>query len=301
MVVVVATILILVTLIVPAATSLWRDRRVAEAQNTISGLLMTTRARAMQSGGAETGLFFYVDEQGVQRIASIAQDAAKASNPATAANWANVFRIAPDRDYALPAPMRAVPRFVVDDPAQDATGLRTFDDDELANNDVINPVNTEDPFQRHRNFFSLVYGGNGQLLFLRDVLISDKNDDAGAQPPTSGSQVGDVTELVVADETKVNTYHVVDAAGVATKRDLKNLNDGPTPPDDFFVVDPDKVAINFPSVDGLLVYDESLFSSAGSAEQKRQYLLDAAQPFYIHRLTGAVIRGPVGENVAVGP
>jgi hypothetical protein len=50
-----------------------------------------------------------------------------------------------------------------------------------------------------------------------------------------------------------------------------------------------------------LVYDESLFAAAGTSEQKRQYLLDAAQPFYVHRLTGAVVRGPVGEEVAKTP
>ena len=56
-----------------------------------------------------------------------------------------------------------------------------------------------------------------------------------------------------------------------------------------------EVAINFPSVDGLLVYDNSVFRSLDLAEDKRDYLLESAQPFYVNRYTGAIIRGPRGE------
>ena len=51
-----------------------------------------------------------------------------------------------------------------------------------------------------------------------------------------------------------------------------------------------------------MVYDDSLYRDFGSgleaAADKRAFLLDTAQPFYVNRFTGAVIRGPIGESVA---
>ena len=64
----------------------------------------------------------------------------------------------------------------------------------------------------------------------------------------------------------------------------------------FLVVDEQgDVAVNFPSVDGLLVYDDSSFNNLESEEAKRDFLLRTGRPFYISRMTGAVIRGPRGE------
>jgi hypothetical protein len=67
------------------------------------------------------------------------------------------------------------------------------------------------------------------------------------------------------------------------------------------IADSDGTALNFPSVDGLLVYDESLFAGAGDAKDKRKFLIESGLPFYVHRFTGVVIRGPVGETVASVP
>ena len=60
------------------------------------------------------------------------------------------------------------------------------------------------------------------------------------------------------------------------------------------------VAISFPSVDGLLVYDDSLFNEFDVDRDKRDFLLRTSQPMYVNRLTGSVVRGPVGE-IALGP
>ena len=60
------------------------------------------------------------------------------------------------------------------------------------------------------------------------------------------------------------------------------------------------VAINFPSVDGLLVYDDSLFNEFDVDKDKRDFLFRTSQPIYVNRLTGSVVRGPVGE-IALGP
>ena len=319
MVIVVAVILLIVGIVLPAASTLWRERRVAEAQDTISGLLMTTRARAMQDNFGDSGLFFYVDEAGVQRIVSIEQDAEMAASPDTREAWADVFKIrgtasprkettsveTPDRGYTLPAPMRVVPRYAVCDNENGKSTCHPeklapdgpydlFSEVELANNDFNTLAG--DQAQRHRNFFTMIYSSSGQLRVRRDVLIRDLDADADKNPG------GDITGLQVADE--INNYYRRDPTLGPTKpvNLAAGLSQNERESIDV-VVDPKDptIALNFPSVDGLLVYDESLFSNAGTAEQKRQFLLDAAQPFYVHRLTGAVIRGPVGETVAKAP
>ena len=55
-------------------------------------------------------------------------------------------------------------------------------------------------------------------------------------------------------------------------------------------------AINFRSVDGLLVYDDSLFAELATPDEKRDLIIKTAQPLYISRLSGAVVLGPAGEN-----
>jgi len=300
MVIVVAVVLLLLGIVLPAASTLWKERRIAEAQNTISGMLMTARAKAMENDFGDSGLFFYLDDAGVQRIASITQDASKAANPQTRIPWANVFNILPERTYTMPVPMRAVPRYAVEDSTTNpnASEHERFSDDgvELANNDFSTLPSGADQAQRHRNFFTMIYSGDGQLRVRRDVLIRDRDIDFEENPG------GDITALEVADD--VTKYYLQDSS--ATPTAPIDFAEGQPPAIPEFidvVVDPEdkKTALNFPSVDGLLVYDESLFAAAGTPEQKRQYLLDAAQPFYVHRLTGTVIRGPVGEALAKTP
>lgn len=304
MVIVVAVVLLILGIVLPAASTLWKQRRIAEAQDTISGLLMTTRAKAMENDFGDSGLFFYLDEAGVQRIASITQDASMAANPQAREAWANVFNIVPERTYALPVPMRVVPRYAVceekdgrstcDENRTDAPqSYELFSPEELEYNDFNTTPNppVRDYAQRHRNFFSMIFSSGGQLRVRRDVLIHDEDKDA-VDNPTGG---GDVTGLAVGGAgtppAPVSKYY--DQANVAQKIDPKGDLQI-----DFLVTDAGNrdVALNFPSVDGLLVYDESLFAAAGTPQNKRQFLLDAALPFYVHRLTGAVIRGPVAKG-----
>ena len=89
MMVVVAVILIILGIALPAASSLWEERKAAETVNTIQGLLMTSRARAMQADAVETGFLAYVDSQGTQHLVSIEQRRDKLSDP----NWSDVFVI----------------------------------------------------------------------------------------------------------------------------------------------------------------------------------------------------------------
>ncbi len=316
MVIVVAVILLILGIVLPAASTLWKQRRVSEAQNTISGMLMNARAKAMENDYGDSGLFFYLDDAGVQRIASITQDLSKAADqqtrdfwvrtfsdadPQTRNNWANVFNVVPERTYALPVPMRVVPRYAVEDETTNsgAAAYQLFSEAELANPDFNTPAGEQ--AQRHRNFFTMIYSSEGQLRVRRDVLIRDPNAEAAEG---NSEQYGDITNLIVHDD--IDKYYAQDPSATPTRP--IDLSNGLSPESRELidvVVDPQgtggKTALNFPSVDGLLVYDESLFAAAGSPEQKRQFLLDAAQPFYVHRLTGAVVRGPVGETVANAP
>ena len=299
MVIVVAVVLLILGIVLPAASTLWKQRRVSEAQNTVSGMLMTARSGAVENDFGDSGLFFYLDNAGVQRIASITQDASKAADPDTREAWANVFNVTTERTYALPVPMRVLPRYAVEDQTTNpnAMAYELFSEDELSNPNFNTPAG--DQAQRHRNFFTMIYSSDGQLRVRRDVLIRDPNADVD-EP--KAKQLGDITGLEVADD-EIERYYLQD-----NLTDPINLARGLKDADKKLidvVVDPQgkgrRTALNFPSVDGLLVYDESLFAAAGNAEEKRKYLIDYSQPFYVHRLTGAVVRGPVGEAVANGP
>jgi hypothetical protein len=311
MIVVISIILIILGLVLPAANTLWQERKSAEAENTIQGLFMTARAKALEAGAVETGLFFFVDKEGVQRIVTIArlkpltlQDASgqPCSNPTpNPFAYDRVFRITEERDYVLPAPIRAVPRYVVEDhKAHPNDPWNAFSPDELCRQDFNASVannSDQDQAQRHRNYFAVVFDTDGQLLVGRDVLIYDKDED--------GNNFGDRTHLSVGpgpcpDVATTVNYHA--RAGAAQPIDPTGADEAVP----FLIEDDKSIAINFPSVDGLLVYDDSLFTALPGQtpeelEAKRDFLLRTGQPFYISRWTGVVVRGPRGENVVPEP
>jgi len=324
MVVVVSIILILVTLVLPGLNSLWKQRKLADAENSVTGMLMTARAKALQSG-SESGVFFYVDDRSVQRVVSVVQDpssfyvypgsdgvvVATAPDPSRTTSshrpdaWEqvviqNVFVVTPERGFEMPIPMRAVPRYVINAPATgggDTT--QTFTDDELANNSIVTIAQGGDGITRDRNFFTVIFSPNGELVVGRDVLIAEADADKNT--------LGDITGLQLGDPDTVKQYYAqsttVPTAPLnppVSSNPYASSGPGGNPSNvtvQSLVVDASNVALNFPSVDGLLVYDESLFNGAGNAAAKRKYLMDNGQPFYIQRLTGAVVRGPLGKNV----
>jgi|CXWL01.1.fsa_nt_gi type II secretory pathway pseudopilin PulG len=313
MTVVIAIIILLAGLVVPAATQMWRDRKIADAQNLITGMLMTARALAIQSGGAETGLFFFVDDQGVQRVVPITQNP-NDPNQTVLPNhewqsdprWYNVFTVARDRSFTLPGPMRAVPIYAVcgendkegicKDPLESAPTPRKpfqrFSEDELKNNDFANVVigSTTQVAQAHRNFFTIVFSPDGELRVSRPVYIRDVDEDKEANSnkgAASGLRVG-----VAPDNPGVAKFYSYDESNSAGQFQ-------PAIPS--LVTDNTGTAIVFPPVDGLLVYDDSLFNEAGDAAKMRKYLLESALPFYFNRITGAVVRGPTGEAPIATP
>ena len=320
MVVVLAIIILLTGLVVPAATQMWRDRKIADAQNMITGMLMTARARAIQSGGAETGLFFFVDESGVQRVAPITQDP---NDPAQTDQtkiikgwqsdnrWYNVFTVNRDRSFTLPAPMRVVPLYAIcadDDTVGICAGRATFQkfsDTELRQNDFANvSIGTDaDSAQAHRNFFTLIFRPNGEMIVGRDVLIRDVDDEAEAEDEDDGTGV--VAGLKVKGAPTAATPTVTQYYPYGTSSNAVGFSGagGASVFPTWLVVDGSNAAMNFPSVDGLLVYDDSLFNEAGDGDSKakRNYLKNYGLPFYVNRITGAVVRGPTGEAPPTTP
>jgi type II secretory pathway pseudopilin PulG len=311
MLLVMTIVVIMLTLVLPAAQDMWEQRKVSDAQNTIRGLLMTGRARALRPGGEESGLLFYVDNRGTQRVVSIEQDATGNSDCKAAciennegdvcrnscdAAWENVFRVTEDRQHRLPSPMRAVPRYVIESKGDNT---EIFSAEELANN-IFDPATSDgiefDQAQRHRNYFTMIYSSDGRLLVRRDVLIRD--DDLNST--NNDDRFGDLTGMTVGYDYAGNAADVLlfysqdDNNPISIdSSDLPTSNLKAVP---FLVIDvDDDVAVNFPSVDGLLVYDDALFNNLESDLDKRAFLLETAQPFYVSRMSGAVIRGPVGE------
>lgn len=295
LVVVMAIVLVLAGLVLPGVSSMWEERKISSSRTIIQGMLQTARARAMRAGAVESGLFFYLDSGGVQRVASIEQDETHSGEIA----WENVFRITRDRLYSLPAPMRAVPRYVVD--SNPAVKHLVFDEDELAREyrDFETLGAKTDNAQRHRNFFTMVFSSEGQLRVRRDVLILDMDNDGGSENPPRG----DISGLKVGYDWSAPPGVAIVASFFEQDNTIVPTKATPPLPGavmlPFLIFDElvGNVAINFPSVDGLLVYDDSVFRSIDLAADKYQYLLDSALPFYVNRYTGAIVRGPLGENV----
>ncbi len=314
MIVVVAIVLILVAVGTPAVQSMWANQRRIDTLNIIQGMLTTTRAKAIQGGDGELGLFFFLDANNVQRIASIRRATAShlrtalednlyplpvgLTNPTNLSVYelalGNVFEVTPDRIYTIPRPTRIAPRYVVEDtlnqPAAQTWDL--FTPAELANDVFGTLASGTDNNQRHRNFFTIIFTATGEVRPGRSVLILDM-DTLQEDPPK-----GDITGLPVGFDTaasapNVNRYFIKNDTASSLLIDPSNGWSIP-----FLVNDQTQTttAINFPSVDGLLVYDDALVKELDDPEDKRAVLLRTAVPVYINRLTGAIVEGPIGET-----
>lgn len=337
--IVIAIVIILLTLVLPAATQLWEERKLADAENTVRGLLTSQRAEAVRGDVGRVGAFFYVDRDGTQRVASIRQltvqrllelgfgsgaddfkpDPISTDDGNDNTNYElllqNVYEVTDERTYAFAPPIRVVPRYVVEGDGGAGMPPRDFfSEAELANDDYFTPPG--DAAQLHRNFFTLLFDTDGTLRVGLDALIFDFDADA--------DNLGDVTRLRVG-------YGAAQAERVANMFDARNVDDTDmpkgilnhvglgglgVPPADRTVPmlldnngPPDEdinpsytpenpgTALNFLSVDGLLVYDDQLFREGANPKEKRLSLLRTGIPLYINRQTGAVIKGPEGENL----
>ena len=304
MIVVVGIILVLTAIVLPAVTRMWEDRKLADADNTIRGALRIARRTAMSTGSGDAGLLFTLDAHGVQRIYPIEQQA----DPSLPADVRDLvcqkrFIITPGREYALLEPIRAVPRYAVVKEVAGQNEFYAFDAFELASNDLL-PTLTGgwQEAQRQRNHFTMVFSSDGRLSIGRDVLIYDEDLDNMANGDGFGDRTGLPLPPVATPLTTVTQYYPVQS----TAGDVKNPID---PTGAGFglvglVVDANAIAINFPSVSGLLIYDDSLLKGMGapteSVDEKREFLLRTAQPLYVAGVTATVIRGPLGESEVPG-
>ncbi|MCP4248602.1 MAG: prepilin-type N-terminal cleavage/methylation domain-containing protein [bacterium] len=295
--VVVVIIAILMGITIPAVSAIWGQRKEAESESLVTGLLSTTRAAALND--KERGLFFMLDgdEQKVFRIEAAAYDPTgypnvdPGGNPLKDRNaddfdmglnsgaTANRFVISgvmldpaqalPNfKVETLPAPYRVAPRAVVDSTVWDAT--------EISRRDYSLSGITQ--LERHRNFFAVIFSPDGRLVSGRDVLIYDPDYDGDP------AGLGDRTGLAVGDATTTNWYDGTGAPAFVP---------GPVPN---LLVDRGSTALNFRGVDGLLVYNDAEFAEQPDNAARRQYLLDQSQPLFVSPLSGQVLRGPRGEN-----
>ena len=316
LIVVIGIVSLLAVTVLPLIAGMWRDTRGADAANRINGLIRSARMRAL--GGRESGLFFFV-ESGVQRIAFIEADPPNYNDPeyfdATTGDnnspdlgqgfdrndgndvgeqhAADRFRVVEGNVYDLPAPFRAAPLATLEESLPESD---RWNDDELANDRyddgevIFEPANGGP--QNHRNFFTILFSTKGNLTKRGVVLIHDP-----APPPTSNPQdafgpgMGKVTLLPVAA-----TDQYEDGTGARRKLEPAGVELAGMVFADFSGV----VALNFPSVDGLLVYDDAAFreypddddSDPANIVDKREFLSESGQALYISWQTGAIVRGP---------
>ncbi len=291
LVVVIAIIALLLGLVVPSVSSMWEESKSAEIEQMLKGALVSTRAQAF--GDKERGLFFAIDPRdGIHKIYPIEADPPDPkvyTNPlVTAADTlfgvteqmaANRFRISEGKVITLDKPFRVAPLAAVDKTVWNAA--------EFNNNSYETGSLTT--LERHRNFFTMVFSPDGQLSVGRDVLIHDPDSFLDANDE---DQLGDQTALAVGDP--IDWLRFNPASGRAVPSPI-----GGTLPQ--MLVDTNDRAINFRSVAGLLVYDEAAMAefpiTVPITDTTRQdFLIDTAQPLYVSRLSGQVIRGPAGEN-----
>ncbi len=286
LIVVIAIIGILSAIVVPGAANLWSQRNEAAASNLIRGLLQSVRTQAIRYG--ERGLFFYVDRDGVQRIAIIESDpsqggtrqrdvvdcdaASEPLNCVTEAGAVNRFHVTDQQVYTVPSPFRVAPSWAVDPDPINAS-LNGIWPQQLRNRRFPFDTRGPDTPHYHRNFFSVIFDSSGQLVVGRPVLIHDID--------TEGDGKGDRTRLDV-----FNTEKWWDNQGV--RRDVDGFLFDIVQLDDTF-------AANFMSVDGLVVYDDS--SLEGFEEnviEMQSIMRTKGQSLYVSRYTGEVIFGPKG-------
>jgi len=271
----------------PAVTSMWNQRLESQAQIVVAGALQSVQMQARTRG--ERGLLFYLDD-GIQKIAVIESartllDSSNSANPQiTEPNiLADCFDVSAGMIYRVPSPYRVVPRGVLDTNTP-GNERNTWNDVEVNHEDVYTSLgNPAAGNQRHRNYFTVVFGPDGRLRVGREVLVHDPANRTGL------FRQNKVTKYYDSSGTAVNFPNRVD--GKTTKPD--NLVATSTSP---------SAAINFPAVDGVLVYDESVFKemplagNAGPGElDRRTWAARNGQPYYINRMSGELVRGPVGE------
>ncbi|MBN1510591.1 MAG: type II secretion system protein [Phycisphaerae bacterium] len=281
--VVIAIVLLILSVVGPSVTKMWDQRLGSQAETVVAGAIRSTQMQARTGG--ERGLFFYMDgdEQKIAPIRPVRKVKGQ-PDPIDQINVvADVFEVTDGMIYRVPPPFRVCPRNVVDE-CKPANDLYTWNEGELNNRDVFASPSTGKGNQRHCNFFSLVFGPDGRLRVGRNVLIYD------------GDETKDRTGLLAQRASSDPADQYYDAAG--TPRAFPELYDGsPSRLENLVAANASGgvTALNFPCVDGVLVYDGTYYWDLPDADARREFIREKAIPYYVSRLTGDIIRGPVGE------
>jgi len=259
-------------------------------QNTLRGVLSSARVQAKSN--SERGLLFCLID-GVQKVFPIVREPLRPYDPADPTNPNNDPQFMTENDtldrflvvegdvHTFPDPLRIVPRYVVD-----ATGnsWEEWSADELINEDYRNPP--DDGAQVHRNFFTMIFSSDGRLMPSRNVLIHDPD----LLPLPNPDGFGDRTGLAV---NTTRRYFEPDGTAVALTSPPGLLD---------ILVDTGNDGINFIGVDGVLVYDESLFRDLipvdADGALRQELIIGTGRPMYVSRVTGEILMGPVSENEA---
>jgi len=291
--VVVAIILLILSVVGPGVTKMWDQRLESQAETVVAGAIRSTQMQARTGG--ERGLLFYMDGN-EQKIAPIRPGRRVGSESGGTIDHlyvvADVFEVTDGMIYRIPPPFRVCPRNVVDEytPPRDPV---TWNDWELNNKDVFtSPPVSGRGTQRHCNFFAIVFGPDGRLRVGRNVLIHDADYDPN-EPDEERRK--DRTGLLDRSARPAARYY--DANG--TPQPFPTPFGGSVPRIERLVaanVSGGVTALNFPCVDGVLVYDGTYYWDLPDAEARRDFLREKAVPYYVSRLTGDIMRGPVGER-----
>ena len=279
LVVVLTIIALLMTVVLPGISDMWEQRKIASAHNTLIGAINLAKMTALEKR-TESGLFFALDED-VQRIYPIES----AQDPDNRAETQYTFKAVDGKVITMPKPMRAAPLNVF----ERGTGLfgmaldvATWSPNEIANDDYRDRDTTlsylKGP-QRHRNFFTLIFSSEGELIVNRDVIVQDTWEATfTSQTFPTGGAPGPKTGLIVHDTLKMPLY---------------NTTDDDVPVDtEYAIVDsqsnPD--AVNFKSVNGVVLYNEDVLKMQGDMTLQLKYMHERTRPLFVHPITGTITR-----------
>ncbi len=280
--VVVAVILLILGIVGPGVTKMWDQRLESEAQTILSGAIRSTQMQARTHG--ERGLFFYMDgnEQKIIPIVPARKVEIQGSSETDQLNVvADVFEVTSGMIYQIPSPFRVCPR-----------NVHAWSDWGVNNRDVFaSPPTTGNANQRHCNFFSLIFGPDGRLRVGRNVLIYDAdfiwNDPDKLRKDRTGLLAPSARPTVRFYGAKGTPEPFPTPFGGSVPRIEKlvatNVSGGVT-------------ALNFPCVDGVLLYDATYYWDLPDANARRDFLRRRAIPFYVSRQSGDIVRGRIGGD-----
>jgi prepilin-type N-terminal cleavage/methylation domain-containing protein len=269
--IVLAILVLVLSIVGPGVTTMWNQRLESQSDTVVIGALRSVRMQARNSG--ERGLLFFVNEGRQQIVVIEPLHRMEIRGPGGSLDavidqpngLADCFRIVEGTVFNVPDPYRVTPLDVVRTPS--AWSGAELSNEKAVTDDLSGNNNTN---QRHRNFFSVVFGPDGRMRVGRNVLIYDPQ-----------GRTGMVTEDVARYFNRVGVPVAFPGNLPSDLRDMVSVGNQHT-------------AVNFPSVDGLLVYDDAMFREFPPAGQ-REFLRKNALPYYISPAGGEVLRGPVGE------